>query len=867
MNRIVLIIGILMCCAATASADHITGGEVYYKFVGTNGGGLYDYDVTVRIFMRCNSGRQFQNPTTFSIFDRNTSNRYKDIDVFLDRVQTLSETSDDPCIINPPTVCYEVGYYEFRISLPGSAAYIIATQVMFRIDGISNLISNYDQIGATYIGEIPGQQNFSAHFTGSDLVTICANNAFTYNFGAEDQDGDELRYSFCNAFRSAGSGGFGGRNQPPPKPPYESVPYGQGFSGTNPLGNNVSINSQTGLVSGIAPAAGKYVVTVCVEEIRDGNVIATQHKDLQINITTCSITGASLPPEYMLCGLSSTLAPKNLSTSPLINTFNWEFLDPGGNKLFSSTDKEPSYTFPDTGLYQVKLIINLEQACADSTVSLVRVYPGFIPDFNISGPCIVRSTQFNDASTSVFGAVSAWKWEFGENTSNNGHSDERNPTYQYTSTGDKNVTLIAENTLGCSDTISKTVNIFDKPPIGLAFRDTLICPPDNLQLSASGNGIYNWSPSAAVSDSAISDPFVNPVSTTTYFVELNDDGCMNRDSVKVRVVDHVSLELGNDFKSCEGDTVHLNSTTDALKFSWTPAATINDANAKNAVAKPVGTTTYQVTAFISSCSASDDITVTPIPYPVVNAGPDTIICFRTSAQLHATTDGSSFVWAPLANLQGGGTLNPLAIPNSTTSYVIFAFDTKGCDKPGIDSVTVKVNPEIPAFAGNDTSIVINQPLQLQATGGLNYEWRPSLGLSAVNIANPVAQYSSTPAEGYYIYTVKVSDDAGCLDSAVVRVSIFSTLPEIYVPNAFTPNGDGRNDYFKIVAPGIERIKLFRVYNRWGQIVYDSPVTHIIGWDGTYNGKPLPSDTFVWMVQAVDYTGKTHFKKGTVTLVR
>jgi gliding motility-associated-like protein len=180
---------------------------------------------------------------------------------------------------------------------------------------------------------------------------------------------------------------------------------------------------------------------------------------------------------------------------------------------------------------------------------------------------------------------------------------------------------------------------------------------------------------------------------------------------------------------------------------------------------------------------------------------------------------------------------------------------------------VKVNPEIPAFAGNDTSIVINQPLQLQATGGLNYEWRPSLGLSAVNIANPVAQYSSTPAEGYYIYTVKVSDDAGCIDSAVVRVSIFSTLPEIYVPNAFTPNGDGRNDFFKIVAPGIERIKLFRVYNRWGQLIYDSPVTHIIGWDGSFNGKPLPSDTFVWMVQAVDYTGKTHFKKGTVTLVR
>jgi gliding motility-associated-like protein len=867
MNRLLLLIGILLGCVTSATADHITGGEVYYKFVGTNGGGLYDYDVTVRIFMRCNSGRQFQNPATFSIFHKASGARYKDYDVFVDHIQTLSETSDDPCITNPPTVCYEVGYYQFRVSLPGSAAYLIATQVMFRIDGISNLTSNYDQVGATYIGEFPNMQNESAHFTGSDMVTICANNSFAYDFGAEDADGDELRYSFCNALRTVGSGGFGGRNQPPPPPPYESVPYGQGFTGTSPLGAGVTINSQSGLVSGVAPTAGKYVVTVCVEELREGKVIATQHKDLQINITTCSITGASLPPEYMLCGITTTLHPKNLSTSPLISTFSWEFLDRAGNSLFSSASPEPTYTFADTGLYQVKLTINSDQACADSTSAVVKVYPGFAPDFSISGPCIVRSTQFNDATTSVLGTVSSWRWEFGESGSGDDHSTDRNPVYQYISTGDKTVILIAENTVGCRDTVSKVVNIFDKPPINLAYRDTLICPPDNLQLSAKGNGIYSWSPVAAVSDASVANPFVSPSSTTTYYVELDNDGCKNRDSVIVRVVDHVSLQLGNDFKSCEGDTVHINSTTDGLKFSWAPASTIADATAKNAVAKPVGTTTYHVTAFISSCSATESITVTPIPYPVVNAGADTMICYHTSASLHAVSDGSSFVWAPLINLQGGTTLDPVAFPLTSTTYLLYAFDTKGCDKPGIDTVTVGVQPEIIAFAGNDTSIVINQPLQLHASGGEIYEWLPSTGLSAINIADPVAQYGRTPAEGYYTYKVRVSNETGCMDSATVRVNIYSTLPEIYVPTAFTPNGDGRNDYFKIVSPGIERIKVFRVYNRWGQLVFDSPVTHITGWDGSYNGKPLPSDTFVWMVQAVDYTGKAHFKKGTVTLIR
>ena len=99
------------------------------------------------------------------------------------------------------------------------------------------------------------------------------------------------------------------------------------------------------------------------------------------------------------------------------------------------------------------------------------------------------------------------------------------------------------------------------------------------------------------------------------------------------------------------------------------------------------------------------------------------------------------------------------------------------------------------------------------------------------------------------------------------MNIFSTLPEIYVPNAFTPNGDGQNDYFRLIAPGIQRVEVFRVYNRWGQLVYDSPATHSFGWDGLFNGKPVASDTYVWMVKAIDYTGRTHFKKGTVTLVR
>jgi gliding motility-associated-like protein len=172
-----------------------------------------------------------------------------------------------------------------------------------------------------------------------------------------------------------------------------------------------------------------------------------------------------------------------------------------------------------------------------------------------------------------------------------------------------------------------------------------------------------------------------------------------------------------------------------------------------------------------------------------------------------------------------------------------------------------------AFAGNDTVVVTGQPLQLQATGGLNFSWSPSLGLSDALIPNPVALFDATPAEGYYRYKVVVTDQIGCVDSAYMRVQVFASGPEIYVPNAFTPNGDGKNDFFQIVAAGIQKVEVFRLYNRWGQMVYESPITHSRGWDGNVSGKPQPSDTYVWMVKATDYLGNPIFKRGTFVLLR
>jgi hypothetical protein len=291
MKSIGTLLTILLCLAMPflSRADHITGGEMYYTFEGFSNG-LYTYNVTLKFYMRCNSGRSFNNPTIVSIFDKGNNTRVRDMSVTLTKQETIQITNPDPCITNPPFVCYEVGFYNFSLSLPSSVSgYILASQVNFRIAGINNLQPGYSQIGATYTAEIPGTglaadgpNNNSARFTGSDLVVVCADNNFAYSFAAEDKDGDQLRYSFCNAYRS---GITAGGNSPTAtiNPPFQEVPYGGGFGGSNPLGNP-TVNPNTGLITGIAPTEGPYVVTVCVEEIRNGRVIAVQRKDVQINI-------------------------------------------------------------------------------------------------------------------------------------------------------------------------------------------------------------------------------------------------------------------------------------------------------------------------------------------------------------------------------------------------------------------------------------------------------------------------------------------------------------------------------------------------------------------------------------------------------
>jgi gliding motility-associated-like protein len=169
---------------------------------------------------------------------------------------------------------------------------------------------------------------------------------------------------------------------------------------------------------------------------------------------------------------------------------------------------------------------------------------------------------------------------------------------------------------------------------------------------------------------------------------------------------------------------------------------------------------------------------------------------------------------------------------------------------------------IRASAGTtDTSVVEGQPLQLNASGSLHYSWTPTTWLSDPNIPNPIA----LPRDNI-TYTVRVSNDIGCVDSARIRVLLYRLKADLYVPNAFTPNGDAINPLFRPILIGIKSLDLFKVYNRWGQLLYSGTDPNS-GWDGTFGGRPQEMATYVWYAEATDYLGNKIKRKGSVVLIR
>jgi gliding motility-associated-like protein len=866
MKRFLVAIVVFFFLSAPAHAAHIIGGEMRYTYVSPGAApNSKIYTITLILFRGDDpNGAALAVSYPIGIFNNDNGQKAMVNQSILRDAEPVSVPIIFPlCIQGAPTLAYTYASYSINIELPDNlTGYTIAYQTCCRINGMVNVGNS---TGSTYNCVIPGSNNLS---TGDDsspkfnapINVVCKNAPFTLDFSAVDPDpNDILVYSLCDAYNGGAAINAGFADPAPP--PYGSVNYNSPYNSANPFGTGATINPQTGIISGLAPDIGKYVVCVCINVFRNNVLIATHRKDLIVQVSDCNLTTANPMPNFVTCdGFDVQFS----HTSSGATTVFWDFGNTAAIDDTANTDA-PSYRYLDTGVYNVKFVINRGTGCADSVTRKVGVFPGFKPGFISTGGCFTNPFQFQDTTKATFGTVNSWRWNFGDLSTLADTSKIKNPQWTYATAGIKDVSLIVTSTKGCIDTALVPVTVFDKPPITLAFKDTLICRPDAVQLNATGNGVFSWTPLISILNSGSGTPTVNPTATTKYYVHLNDNGCVNIDSVNVRVVSFVSITAMLDTTICRTDSVRLTAISDGLSFTWSPSATIKNPTALTTFATPITVSTpYQIEARIGSCRAVDDVIITTVPYPIADAGPPQIICFNTSARLNGSHDGSSFSWSPTSYLDNPNSLTPVASPPRTTQYVLSSLDTKGCPKPGRDTILVTVLPRVRAFAGRDTIVVVGQPLQFNGTGGIGYLWSPATGLTKTDIPNPVGVYHS--GIDSVRYKLVVNDAAGCTDSAFVNVKVFKTIPYVFVPTAFTPNGDGLNDVVRPIAVGIQKINYFSIFNRWGQLVFKTTINGY-GWDGRIKGLVQGTNVFVWMVSAIDYTGKPLFLKGTVTLIR
>ena len=870
MSRRIICFLVSVCFCYAALAHHVKGGYIQYQYEGSgSSSGTSVYKVTVTVFYGCGIAGP-RASVTLNTLDAASGSSISSVTIPTTTSETVTKGTYNPCMSNPPTICYEVYTYVTSITVSNNTAgYILSVTDQYRTDNIIN-IANSSSTGIAITAQIPGtingidyHNNTSPLFAFKDTAIVCYHGTFTYPFIATDPvDNDSISYSFGNGLNVTSSSSM---------PFYSSLTYNAGYSGASPMGSGVTINPVTGLISGTAPAtAGEYVIAVYVSEWRKGVLIDAIKKELQIYVYDCSLTAAELKVSYINCN-NFTFTFENESSATNINSYNWNFGDINSSNDVS-TEATPAYTYSDTGTYTLKLKVQNAGGCSDSTTSQVKVYPGFTADFTVSGSCYQSPFIFTDASTTKYGHINSWQWNFGDPNTTADTSTSQNAAYQYSTAGTVTATLIVGSDKGCLDTASKTVVVNNKPQITLPFTDTLICSGDKLPIPVqSSGGSYSWTPNYNISNTTISNPVVYPADTTVYTVTVQDKACVDSAKLTVNVLPFVTVTLPADTAICATDSITLQPQSEALSYVWTASKNNNSLthfNIKNPIATPLLTTLYYVTANLGHCQDKAHETVYVSPYPVVSVSGDTSICFGTAAYLRGSTTAAYFIWAPTSSLQNATTLTPVAAPSSTTAYLLTVKDTFYCPKPVTDTVVVHVIPPVKVNAGNDTTVVLNQPLQLLATSSADtasFAWQSSLYLNNAAINNPVATFTNSSVTSY-TYLVTATTPQGCKGEDSVTIYIYKSLPGIFIPSAFTPNEDGLNDVLIPVLAGIKEYDGFSIYNRWGQLVFHTSKAGA-GWDGTINGLQQPAGTYVYIASGKNYTGRVIEKKGTVVLIR
>ncbi len=383
--------------------------------------------------------------------------------------------------------------------------------------------------------------------------------------------------------------------------------------------------------------------------------------------------------------------------------------------------------------------------------------------------------------------------------------------------------------------------------------------------AAGGNSGYQYSLDAVTFQSSN----IFNVAPGNYTVTVKDNlGCITSFPTVVLLGSNFTLVRQTDPTICEGMSTQLALTSNATQYLWTPSTGLSSTTIYNPVANPTVTTTYYVTATLGRCSGEDTVIVNVNTAPIPNADVDGFICYGQTYQLQGS-GGTQYSWSPTTYLDNPSIANPVSTPLKDIVYTLSIIsDINGCASLVTDQMRIDVTPpiKVKTFPFDTTAYNGDQFMLLAIpsdTDVINYSWTPTIGLDDPTIANPIV---TVGAIGDVVqYQVTTSTIAGCKGQGYITVRVYKG-PDIYVPTGFTPNGDGKNDLFTPFPVGMKSYKYFRVFNRWGQLMFSTGSLHH-GWDGKLRGVDQPSGVYVWMIEGITKDDKVITKKGTVVIIR
>jgi gliding motility-associated-like protein len=327
------------------------------------------------------------------------------------------------------------------------------------------------------------------------------------------------------------------------------------------------------------------------------------------------------------------------------------------------------------------------------------------------------------------------------------------------------------------------------------------------------------------------------------------------------------VAAGNDANICLGNSIQL-SASGASDYYWSPADRLSCTNCPNPTSTPINNIQYTVRGVSSfGCEAYDSILLTVIKPFQMLISPNDTLCIGESTNLSAS-GANSYLWSPPQGLNRVDIPNPTARPNTTTLYRVVGYDGHHCFTD-TSFVKITVGPMPTVNIGADltlpTGSVVNLNPVIQNGPIINWAWTPSNGLSCTTCPSPAL----TVTDNAY-YTVTVTNTYGCIATDIISIFTFCKSAQVFIPNAFTPDGDGLNDILMVRGKGIY-VKNFRIFNRWGELVFEkinfNPNDTKYGWDGKVRGVPATPDVFVYTAEIICDNGVIYTYKGNTTLLK